>query len=452
MVTVDAEFIALWLAVGVKRSRHHVESGTQRVGLPDDDEPAVRSEGRGGEELASERRRVDLEFIVQWIAVAAETPANHASVAVGENIHFEPFEDELRIRYRIDGLLYEAAIPPSIRRYQAAVISRIKIMADMNIAEKRLPQDGRINIKSGNIEFDLRVSTVPSAYGESIVIRILNRDSTIYDLKQLGFDDFSLKLFNNLISKPHGIILVTGPTGSGKTTSLYATLSKLNKMDVKILTIEEPVEYHMRGLVQIQVNPKIDLTFARVLRAFLRQDPDIILVGETRDHETAEIAIQAALTGHLVFTTLHTNDAPGAITRLIDMGVEPYLVSSSVIGVVAQRLMRRICEYCKEEYIPEHDLLAGLGLTDPKFKGQKYFHGRGCENCKFLGYRGRTAIYEIFEMSEDIRELTVQRVPASRIKQQALTEGLKTLRMNALEKVHDGETTLDELMRVTQEW
>ena len=368
------------------------------------------------------------------------------------DIHFEPFEDELRIRYRIDGLLYEAAIPPSIRRYQQAVISRIKIMADMNIAEKRLPQDGRINIKSGNIEFDLRVSTIPSAYGESIVIRILNRDSTIFDLKQLGFDDYSQLKFKNIYSRPHGIVLVTGPTGSGKTTTLYATLSKLNNTDVKILTIEEPIEYHMHGIMQLQVNPKIELTFARVLRAFLRQDPDIILVGETRDHETAEIAIQAALTGHLVFTTLHTNDAPGAITRLIDMGVEPYLVSSSVIGVVAQRLMRTICVKCKEEYRPEHDMLEGLGLLGTEYEGMKYCRGRGCEECKFLGYRGRTAIYEIMEMTEDIRELTVQRVPASRIKKQALKEGLKTLRMNALEKVHRGESTLEELVRVTQEW
>lgn len=368
------------------------------------------------------------------------------------DIHFEPFEDELRIRYRIDGLLYEAAIPPSIRRYQAAVISRIKIMADMNIAEKRLPQDGRINIKSGNVEFDLRVSTIPTPYGESIVIRILNRDSTIFDLKQLGFDEYSLKKFNELITVPHGIILVTGPTGSGKTTTLYATLSRLNKMDVKILTIEEPIEYHLHGIIQVQVNPKIGLKFANVLRSFLRQDPDIILVGETRDHETAEIAIQSALTGHLVFTTLHTNDAPGAITRLIDMGVEPYLVSSSVIGVVAQRLMRRICPECVEEYEPEHDILRGLGLTEPEHANQKYYHGRGCENCKFLGYRGRTAIYEIMQMTEELRELTVQRVAASRVKNEALKTGMKTLRQSALEKVFSGESTIEELIRVTQEW
>ncbi len=368
------------------------------------------------------------------------------------DIHFEPFEDELRIRYRIDGILYEASVPPSIRHYQSAVISRIKIMADMNIAEKRLPQDGRINIRTGNMEYDLRVSTVPSAHGESIVVRILNRDSSLFDLEQLGFINESLTKFDELIKKPHGIILVTGPTGSGKTTTLYAALDKLNSTDVKILTIEEPIEYQMRGIVQVQVHSKIGLTFANILRSFLRQDPDIMLVGETRDFETAEIAIQAALTGHLVFTTLHTNDAPGAITRLVDMGVEPYLVSSSVVGVVAQRLMRCICENCKEEYEPEHDILVGLGIDGPEYHDIKYYRGRGCEECKFLGYKGRTAIYEIMMMDEEVRDLTVQRVSTSVLKQAALNNGMKTLRMAALEKVRKGVTTLDDLMRVTQEW
>ncbi|MBI1388786.1 MAG: type II secretion system protein GspE [bacterium] len=410
-------------------------------------EASGEEEAKGPDESNIEELSEDASIIRFVNQIMMEAVADRAT-----DIHFEPFEEELRIRYRIDGLLYEAAIPPSIRRYQAAVISRIKIMADMNIAEKRLPQDGRINVKVGGAEFDLRVSTIPTPWGESIVIRILNRDSTIFDLKQLGFDDYSLTKFNNLISKPHGIILVTGPTGSGKTTTLYATLSQLNQMDVKILTIEEPIEYHLHGIVQVQVISKIGLTFASVLRSFLRQDPDIILVGETRDHETAEIAIQAALTGHLVFTTLHTNDAPGAITRLVDMKVEPYLVSSSVIGVVAQRLMRRICPNCKEEYQPEHDMLQGLGLAEPQYADAKYYHGRGCENCKFLGYRGRTAIYEIFEMTEPLRELTVQRVPASKIKRLALEEGMKTLRASALEKVHQGESTIEELLRVTQEW
>lgn len=421
-------------------------------GIGADTMDSLLEEDGGVEEELTEKTNIEelsedasiIRFVNQ---IMTEAVADRAT-----DIHFEPFEDELRIRYRIDGMLYEAAVPPTIRRYQAAVISRIKIMADMNIAEKRLPQDGRINIKTANTEFDLRVSTVPTPYGESIVIRILNRGDTIFDLKRLGFDEYSLKTFHELIAVPHGIVLVTGPTGSGKTTTLYATLAKLNKMESKILTIEEPIEYHLRGIVQVQVVPKIGLSFASVLRSFLRQDPDIILVGETRDHETAEIAIQSALTGHLVFTTLHTNDAPGAITRLVDMGVEPYLVSSSAIGVVAQRLMRRICNSCKEEYQPEHDLLRGLGLDSPEYEGAKYYRGRGCEDCKFLGYRGRTAIYEIMKMTEEVRELTVQRVPASQIKRIALQQGMKTLRMNALEKVLFGESTLEELVRVTQEW
>ncbi len=411
----------------------------------------LTEEEAGEEEEEAEKTNIEevedasiIRFVNQIMSEAVTDRAT--------DIHFEPFEDELRIRYRIDGILYEASVPPSIRHYQSAVISRIKIMADMNIAEKRLPQDGRINIKTGNLEYDLRVSTVPSVHGESIVIRILNRDASLHNLQQLGFDNESLWKFDLLIRKSHGIILVTGPTGSGKTTTLYAALDKLNKTDVKILTIEEPVEYQMKGLVQIQVRPKIGLTFASVLRSFLRQDPDIMLVGETRDFETAEIAIQAALTGHLVFTTLHTNDAPGAITRLIDMGVEPYLVSSSVIGVVAQRLMRCICPNCKEEYEPEHDVLVGLGLDGPEFQDIRYYRGKGCEDCKFLGYKGRTAIYEIMPMDEELRDLTVQRVSTSVLKDHALKVGMKTLRKAALEKVRQGVTTLDDLMRVTQEW
>ena len=420
-------------------------------GIGADTVDTLLAEERAGEEEVSEKTNIEevedasiIRFVNQIMSEAVTDRAT--------DIHFEPFEDELRIRYRIDGILYEASVPPSIRHYQSAVISRIKIMADMNIAEKRLPQDGRINIKTGNLEYDLRVSTVPSAHGESIVIRILNRDATLYDLRQLGFDEISLTKFDQLIEKPHGIILVTGPTGSGKTTTLYAALNKLNKTDVKILTIEEPIEYQMRGVIQVQVHPKIGLTFANVLRSFLRQDPDIMLVGETRDFETAEIAIQAALTGHLVFTTLHTNDAPGAITRLIDMGVEPYLVSSSVIGVAAQRLMRCICPNCMEPYTPEHDLLVGLGLDAPEYQDIQYFRGRGCEECKFLGYKGRTAIYEIMVMGEEIRDLTVQRVSTSVLKQAALHGEMKTLRMAALEKVRKGITTLDDLIRVTQEW
>lgn len=367
------------------------------------------------------------------------------------DIHFEPFEGELRIRFRIDGLLYETAVPPAIRHYQSAVISRIKIMADMNIAEKRLPQDGRISFRYGGAEYDLRVSNVPTPFGESIVIRILNRGSTILDLQQLGYEGPNLELFHRMIQRTHGIILVTGPTGSGKTTTLYAALSTLNSIDRKIITIEDPIEYHMYGITQIQVQSKIGLTFASVLRSLLRQDPDIMLIGETRDYETAEMAIRAALTGHLVFTTLHTNDAAGAITRLLDMGVEPFLVASSVIGMIAQRLVRTICPHCKEAYHPEHDILLAMGEPRERWDEIVLYRGRGCEACKFLGYRGRTAIYEVIPMTERIRELTVERRSASEIKKVAQANGMITLRAHGWERALRGITTVDEVIRVTQE-
>ena len=367
------------------------------------------------------------------------------------DIHVEPFEDELRIRYRIDGLLYEAAIPPTIKHYQEAVISRVKIMSDMNIAEKRLPQDGRIDIRAGGNEYDFRVSTVPTPFGESISIRILNRTSTIYNLEELGMDEYTYNRFSKMLDKPHGIILVTGPTGSGKTTTLYASLAKLNKIDVKIITIEEPIEYRMKGITQIQVMPKIGLTFASILRSLLRQDPDIMLVGETRDYETAEITIRTALTGHLVFSTLHTNDAAGAVARMLDMGVEPFLVASSVIGIMAQRLVRKICPQCKEEYKPKSETLLALGLKPDVGDRVKMYHGKGCEACKFLGYKGRVGIYEIFPISEAIRTITMDRKSASVIKEQALKEGMKTLRQDGWEKVKAGVTTIEEVLRVTQE-
>jgi general secretion pathway protein E len=351
----------------------------------------------------------------------------------------------------VDGILYEAAIPPTIRHYQAAVISRVKIMADMNIAEKRLPQDGRINIRSGGAEYDLRVSTVPSSHGESIVIRILNRSSTIMTLEDLGMDSRALVIFNKLILRPHGIILVTGPTGSGKTTTLYAALARLNKTDVKIITIEDPIEYQLRGAIQIQVMPKIGLTFASILRSLLRQDPDIMLVGETRDTETAEITIRTSLTGHLVFSTLHTNDAAGAVTRLLDMGIEPFLVASSVIGVMAQRLVRRICPDCKESYHPDTDALLAMEVPKEEWEQTVFYRGRGCEKCKFLGYKGRQGLFEIFPMTERIKELTVERASASVIKQQAKKEGMSTLREFGWDVVKKGITTIDEVLRVTQE-
>ncbi len=367
------------------------------------------------------------------------------------DIHIEPFDNRLRIRYRIDGLLYEASLPPAVRRYQAAIISRIKIMADMNIAEKRLPQDGRITIRRGGTEFDLRVSTVPTPYGESIVIRILNSSGELYDLGRLGMDPGSYEIWQKMIHRSHGIILVTGPTGSGKTTTLYASLAELNRTDVKIITIEEPIEYQMEGITQIQVQPKIGLSFATVLRSLLRQDPDIMLVGETRDQETAEITIRTALTGHLVFSTLHTNDAAGAIPRLVDMGVEPFLVASSLIGVIAQRLVRVICPNCKDEVAPQHELLAALGYRPDDYAGVSFFKGRGCEECKYLGYSGRTGIYEMMPIGQELRDLTKRRASGAEIKRCAMQQGMETLRQYGWRRVKSGLTTVEELLRVTQE-
>jgi general secretion pathway protein E len=367
------------------------------------------------------------------------------------DIHIEPFDNRLRIRYRIDGLLYEASLPPAVRRYQAAIISRIKIMADMNIAEKRLPQDGRITIRRGGTEFDLRVSTVPTPYGESIVIRILNSSGELYDLSRLGMDPDSYEIWQKMIHRSHGIILVTGPTGSGKTTTLYASLAELNRTDVKIITIEEPIEYQMEGITQIQVQPKIGLSFATVLRSLLRQDPDIMLVGETRDQETAEITIRTALTGHLVFSTLHTNDAAGAIPRLIDMGVEPFLVASSLIGVIAQRLVRVICPSCKEPVNPQPELLLALGYRPEDYEGVTFYKGRGCESCKYLGYSGRTGIYEMMPVGNEIRELSTRRASGADIKKAAMQQGMQTLRQYGWGRVKSGMTTVEELLRVTQE-
>jgi type II secretion system protein E len=367
------------------------------------------------------------------------------------DIHIEPFEERLRIRYRIDGLLYEASLPPAVRRYQAAIISRIKIMADMNIAEKRLPQDGRITIRRGGTDFDLRVSTVPTPYGESIVIRILNSSGELYDLSRLGMDQSNYEIWQKMIHRPFGIILVTGPTGSGKTTTLYASLAELNRTDVKIITIEEPIEYQMEGITQIQVQSKIGLSFATVLRSLLRQDPDIMLVGETRDQETAEITIRTALTGHLVFSTLHTNDAAGAIPRLVDMGVEPFLVASSLIGIIAQRLVRVVCQHCKEEVQPASELLLALGFTSEDSKGVHFMKGRGCEQCKYLGYMGRSGIYEMLPVSQEIRDLATRRASGGEIKKVAMQQGMRTLRQYGWERVKEGLTTVEELLRVTQE-
>ena len=371
-----------------------------------------------------------------------------ALAAGASDIHIEPFEDSLRVRYRVDGLLYDQEAPP--RRLQAALTSRIKIMAEMNIAERRLPQDGRIRVTApGGRRVDTRVSTVPTIHGESIVMRLLDRSSVFLPFDRLGFAPGAAHGFEALIHRPHGIVLVTGPTGSGKTTTLYAALDKINRPDLKIITVEDPVEYQLKGINQIQVRPKIGLSFASGLRHIVRQDPDVIMVGEIRDLETAEIAIQAALTGHLVFSTLHTNDAPSAVTRLQDMGCEPYLVSSVLSGVLAQRLVRRICQACRAPDHPDPPPLLALGVTDAA--GVELFHGKGCDDCRGTGYRGRTGIYELFRITEEARSLIVRKAPAGEIRRHAVAQGMVTLREDAWAKACAGLTTVGEILRVTQE-
>jgi len=364
------------------------------------------------------------------------------------DIHIEPFERHLSVRFRKDGILREVLRPP--KRFQAAITSRIKIMGNLNIAEKRLPQDGRIRRVVAGKEIDVRLSTVPTTFGERLVLRILDRSSTLLDLTELGMADDHLKTMESLITRPHGIILVTGPTGSGKTTTLYAALQRINTPDKNILTIEDPVEYQIQGIGQMQVNPKIDFTFANGLRAILRQDPDVILIGEIRDRETAEIAIQASLTGHLVFSTLHTNDAASAFTRLIDMGVEPFLIASSLIAAVAQRLVRCVCPSCRQAYIPSPHELKVLRIdkiepTDTFFKT-----GPGCPTCLNTGYSGRNAIYEMLLVTDEIRELIMARANSNVIKKVAMERGMRTLRQDGVLKVRKGITTSEEVMRVTQ--
>jgi general secretion pathway protein E len=365
------------------------------------------------------------------------------------DIHFEPFENELKVRYRIDGILHNVESPPS--RLQDAIISRVKIMAKMDIAERRLPRDGRIKLKVSDKEIDFRVSTLPTVFGESLVMRILDRDALILDLEKLGLPEDLLPQYVDLISKPYGMILVTGPTGSGKTTTLYTTLAKINSPENKIITLEEPVEYQLRGVNQIQVNTKIGMTFANGLRSIVRQDPDIILVGEIRDRETAETAIQSALTGHLLFSTLHTNDAAGAITRLLDIGVENFLLSSTLLGILAQRLVRVICPHCKKRFQPEEKLLRAMNLSSDKVCEIEFFTGEGCEECNYTGFRGRIGIFEYLPVDDDIRREITARASTERIKDVALGKGILTLRQDGWNKVKKGITTISEVLRVTLE-
>ena len=363
------------------------------------------------------------------------------------DIHIEPFEKEMIARFRIDGILYN--ILTIQKRFQASIASRVKIMSGLNIAEKRLPQDGGIRIKIGGRDVDIRVSIVPTAFGERIVLRLLYRESVLLPLDQIGFSGTTLSRFKDLIERPHGIILVTGPTGSGKTTTLYAALSKINSPDKNIITIEDPIEYQLKGIGQIQVNPKIQLTFAAGLRSVLRQDPDVILVGEIRDGETAEIAIQAALTGHLVFSTLHTNDAAGAVTRLIDMKIEPFLISSSVMAILAQRLVRVLCKECREPY-----QISPAEITELEIKrdveGTGVYRAKGCESCFQSGYLGRTAIYELLHMDDEMRHLIMKDSDASMIKALAMERGMTTLRQDGADKILKGITSVEEVVRVTQ--
>src|SRR6478609_4619325 len=363
------------------------------------------------------------------------------------DIHFEPFENEFKIRYRVDGALYEMAPPP--RHLALPVISRVKVMANMNIAERRLPQDGRIQKNVAGRKVDLRVSTLPTQFGESVVLRVLDRSTVNLDLEALGLPDYIYDYILEIINRPNGIFIVTGPTGSGKTTTLYSCLRRINTIDSKLLTAEEPVEYDLEGIVQVPVNESIGLTFARTLRAFLRQDPDRIMVGETRDLETAQISIQASLTGHLVFTTLHTNDAPGAITRLIDMGVEPFLISSTLEAVLGQRLLRSICPACRATYEPNANTLDQLGLSRRELGEKKFYYGKGCDTCNETGYKGRKGIYELMRLSDPLRELINERAPTVTLKQKAIELGMITLRQDGLRSVFDGDTTVEEVLKYT---
>jgi type IV pilus assembly protein PilB len=363
------------------------------------------------------------------------------------DIHFEPFENEFKIRYRVDGALYEMSPPP--RHLALPVISRVKVMANMNIAERRLPQDGRIQKNIAGRSVDLRVSTLPTQFGESVVLRVLDRTTVNLDLEMLGMPQYVHDYLLELVKRPNGIFIVTGPTGSGKTTTLYSCLRKINNLDSKLLTAEEPVEYDLEGIMQVPVNESIGLSFARVLRAFLRQDPDRIMVGETRDVETAQIAVQASLTGHLVFTTLHTTDAPGAVTRLIDMGVEPFLISSTLEAVLGQRLLRTICLNCRVSCEPTKSILDEVEISRHDLAGRKFFYGKGCDACNHTGYKGRKGIYELMKITDPLRELINEHAPTVVLKQKAIELGMVTLRQDGLRSVFNGDTTFEEVLKYT---
>jgi type IV pilus assembly protein PilB len=392
----------------------------------------------GGEEELSETQPIrKLLNMVMLLAIKDQA----------SDIHFEPFEDEFKIRVRADGVLYEMVPPP--RHLANAIVTRIKVMAELDIAERRLPQDGRIELNVGGNPVDLRISVLPTMFGESVVMRVLDRTVVQLDLNKIGMDPNTLKRFRDIIQRPNGIILVTGPTGSGKTTTLYSALNELNDIETKIITTEDPIEYDIDGLIQVPVNPDIDVTFANVLRAILRHDPDKILVGEIRDYETAEIAVQSALTGHLVFSTLHTNDAPTAITRLRDMGIPPFLITATVEAVQAQRLVRKICLECRTEFEPSDELLMELQLPLDTARQYSFYYGKGCPRCNNSGYKGRTGLYEIMDITDDIRDLIVSDASIDEMRNHARTQGMTTLREAGLKLIFDGVTTIDEVVRET---
>jgi len=425
IATEEAIGTALEQYYGTKGSLEEIVRAIEKKGLP-----------RKAAEVAEDPPVVKLVNLLVMQAIRSNA----------SDIHIEPDQKILRVRVRVDGILHESPAPP--KQLASAVISRIKILSNLDIAERRAPQDGRFQMKMENREVDIRVSIIPTIYGEKAVLRLLDTSNTLLNVDDLGFSKEFLEDYMKLIQRPYGIVLVTGPTGSGKTTTLYASLNKIRSDEKNIVTIEDPVEYRLETVQQIQVNPKAGVTFANGLRSILRQDPDIILVGEIRDLETAEIAIQAALTGHLVFSTLHTNDAPTAFTRLVDMGLEPFLISSSIAGVIAQRLVRKLCEKCKEEYKPSQELLKELGATGTN---HKFYKAKGCRKCMQTGYKGRMAIFELMVPKEEARSLITAKASSDKIREAAIKGGMLSLRENGLKKVLDGVTTVEEILRVTQE-
>jgi len=422
------------------------DSAQQLVQDMEDDESIVIGDIEANADLLDDTSDAPIIRLVNHII-------SQASKARASDIHIEPYQDSFKVRYRVDGILYDLLTPP--KRIQAALISRIKVMSKLNIAEKRLPQDGRFDVKIGAQEIDVRVSTLPTSFGERVVLRLLNKSGSFLELSELGLIPERLALLKKLVKSPNGIILMTGPTGSGKTTTLYAILSSINHPDINIITVEDPIEYQLQGISQLQVNAKIDLTFARGLRSIVRQDPDVILIGEIRDKETADIAVQSALTGHLVFSTLHTNDSASAITRLVDIGVEPFLISSSVIAVAAQRLVRVLCNECKMAFSPGPETLQTLGLTMDQiardFPNPRFHRAVGCEHCFNTGYKGRLGIFEIMLLNDNLKSLILKTHDSNQIKQIALEHGMITLHQDGIRKVLNGITTMEEVLRVTQQ-